>query len=174
MFSCTYEVDGYCYLFHCQAKRTQYGCSGSMNSCPNLKELYDYSTMDLKDIRRMQNQASKEADAARAAKKSSQKAGKQSDADIRRQIELDRKNDELARKEETRGGCRKGRADSGGRQCVQAEEPYHLYCCDGVFVASYCDKKGIPGQSGHIRGAEVDLYSHISGPSSGFHRVFGT
>lgn len=99
MFSCTYEVDGYCYLFHCQAKRTQYGCSGSMNSCPNLKELYDYSTMDLKDIRRMQNQASKEADAARAAKKSSQKAGKQSDADIRRQIELDRKNDELARKE---------------------------------------------------------------------------
>ena len=94
MFSCKYEVDGYCYLFHCRTNNTQYGCSGSYTSCRNLKMMYDYSSVEVKDIRSMQATAEREADAARRGKKSVQKT-----SNYAKQIEFDRVADERRRLE---------------------------------------------------------------------------
>ena len=71
MFSCRFYVDGYCYLFGCRAKDTEAGCCNSYNSCLNAKWLYEYSTMDLKDIHRRERAAEEEARRAREAGKAS-------------------------------------------------------------------------------------------------------
>lgn len=61
LFSCEFDANGYCCMFHCRGKDTQYGCTGSARSCPNLKFLYEDPAVDLTDIHRLEAQARQEA-----------------------------------------------------------------------------------------------------------------
>ncbi len=82
LFQCPYEANGYCYMFNCPSKATEHGCSGSRNSCLNLKFLYDYSTMEIKDIQRRERAAAEAAEKARKTGKTNKRTDHAAQAQI--------------------------------------------------------------------------------------------